>query len=140
MAEITAPVEQMSKMLSKAEASIVSTQEKIKGQANEIDQEIDKCYDEQLQKLNEQHKQLKRQLHDAVSLKQKIFDEQLNCIKSAQDELLRLTDADLNTLKKQDIEDRMQKVSKQCETLNAQPVEYDTLEFVRANTLHLFVR
>ena len=48
--KIIAPVEEMSENLSKAEANIVSTQEKIKEQASEIDpsQQIDKCYAEQL--------------------------------------------------------------------------------------------
>ena len=50
--KIIAPVEQMSDNLSKAEANIVNTQEKIKEQASEIDQEIDHCYVEQLQELN----------------------------------------------------------------------------------------
>ena len=58
--KIIAPVEEMSENLSKAEANIVSTQEKIKEQASEIDQEIDKCYVEQLKELNKHHKQLKK--------------------------------------------------------------------------------
>ena len=62
LCEIIAPVEEMSKHQSEAKDDIVSTQEKIKEQASEIDQEIDKCYVEQLQKLNEHHKQLKKQL------------------------------------------------------------------------------
>ena len=66
--KIIAPVEQVSENLSKAEANIVSTQEKIKEQASEIDQEIDHCYVEQLQKLNK-HQHLKKQLRDAVSQK-----------------------------------------------------------------------
>ena len=48
LADIIAPVEEMSENLSKAEANIVSTQEKIKEQASEIDQEIDKYYVENL--------------------------------------------------------------------------------------------
>ena len=68
--KIITPVDEMIENLSKAEANIVSTQEKIKEQANEIDQEIDKCYYEQLQELNKHHKQLKKQLHEAASVKE----------------------------------------------------------------------
>ena len=85
--KIIAPVEEMSEKLSKAEANIVSTQEKIKEQASEIDQEIDKCYVEQLKELNEHHKQLKKQLHDAVSQRENALKEQLNDITSLQEEL-----------------------------------------------------
>ena len=42
--EIIAPVEDMIENLSKAEANIVSRQEKITEKATEIDQKIDKCY------------------------------------------------------------------------------------------------
>ena len=62
--KIITPVDEMIENLSKAEANIVNTQEKIKEQANEIDQEIDKCYYKQLQELNKRHKQPKDQLHN----------------------------------------------------------------------------
>ena len=144
LAEIITPVEEMSKSLSKAEANIVSTQEKIKEQASEIDQEIDKCYYEQLRKLNEHHKQLKEQLHDAVSQKETALKEQLQDMKSVQDELVKLaklreglektSDRKILSTKKQDIESCIQKVSKQYKKLNTQPVVYDTLEFIAIKT------
>ena len=74
--KIITPVDEMIENLSKAEANIVNTQEKIKEQASKIGQQIDKCYVEQLQKLNEHHKQLKDQLHEAVSEKEKALKEQ----------------------------------------------------------------
>ena len=144
VAEIIAPVEEMSKSLSKAEANIVSTQEKIKEQASEIDQEIDKCYVEQLQELNEHHKQLKKQLHDAVSEKEKALKEQLNDVTALQDELTgikelregleKTPDHKVFSTKKQGVETRMQKVSEQYKSLNTQPVEYDNFEFVPAKS------
>ena len=84
--KIIAPVEEMSENLSKAEANIVSTQQKVKEQASEIDQQIDKCYVEQLQKLNKHHKQLKKQLREAVSQKEDALKEQLKDVTSLQDE------------------------------------------------------
>ena len=142
--KIITPVEEMSKNLSKAEANFVSTQEKIKEQAGEIDQEIDKCYVEQLQELNKHHKQLKKQLNDAVSKKEKALKDQLNDVTSLQDELKNVKelreglektpDHKIFSTKKQDVETRMQKVSEQYKSLNIQPVEYDNFEFVPAKS------
>ena len=145
--KIITPVDEMIENLSKAEANIVSTQEKIKEQANEIDQEIDKCYVEQLQELNKHHKQLKKQLNDAVSEKEKALNEQLNDVTSLQDELKNVEelreglektpDHKIFSTKKQDVETRMQKVSEQYkkyESLNTQPVEYDNFKFVPAKS------
>ena len=139
LAEMIAPVEEMSENLSKAEANIVSTQEKIKEQASEIDQEIDKCYVKQLQKLNERHKLLKDRLHDAVLQKEKALNRQLNNMNPVQYELTKLTQL-RESLKKttdhkvlstriEDVESHIQRVSNQYKTLNMQPVEYDTFEF-----------
>ena len=144
LAEMIASVEDMSKYLFKAETNILDTQEKIKIQASEIDQEIDKCYYEQLRKLNEHHKQLKEQLHDAVSQKETALKEQLQDMKSVQDELVKLaklredlektSDHKVLSTKKQGIESRIQKVGKQYKQLNTQPVVYDTLEFIAIKT------
>ena len=136
---IITPVEEMSKNLSKAEANIISTQEKIKEQASEIDQEIDKCYVEQLQELNEHHKQLKERLHNAVARKKTSLEKQLKDMKSMQDELVNMkelcehlektSDYKIMSTKKEDIESRMQKVSEQYKHLNTKPVESDTMMF-----------
>ena len=144
LAEVIAPVEEMSNNLSKAEANIADTQEKITKQASEIDQEIDACYYEQLRNLNEQHKKLKEKLHEAVSEKGEALKEQLKVMRSVQGELVKLTelweglektpDRKVLSTKKQDVEDRIQKVSDRYKTLKTQPVAYDTLEFVRAKT------
>ena len=142
--KVITPVDEMIENLSKAEANIVSTQDKIKEQANEIDQEIDKCYVEQLQELNKHHKQLKKQLNDAVSEKEKALKEQLNNVTSLQDKLKNVEelreglektpDHKIFSTKKQDVETRMQKVSEQYKSLNIQPVEYDNFEFVPAKS------
>ena len=137
--KIITPVEEMSKNLSKAEANIVSTQEKIKEQASEIDQEIDKCYVEQLQELNKHHKQLKERLHNAVAQKKTSLEKQLKDMKSMQDELDNMkelrehlektSDYKIMSTKKEDIESRVQNVSEQYKHLNTKPVESDTMMF-----------
>ena len=142
--KIIAPAEEMSENLSKAKDRILSTQQNIKKQASEIDHEIDQCYYQQLQKLNEHHSQLKEQLHDAVSQKDKALDEQLMEVTSLQDKLkgVKQLCESLETIpnrkvfstKEQDVEIRMQKVSEQYKCLNAEPAEYDNLEFVPAKS------
>ena len=139
LCEIIAPVEEMSKNLSKAKANIVSTQEKIKEQGSEIDQEIDKCYVEQLQELNKHHKQLKKQLQDAVSQKDEALKKQLNEIKSVQDELVgmkalredleKTSDRKILSKNQQDIENQVKKVSDRHNNLSTLPVESYTMAF-----------
>ena len=137
--KIITPVEEMSKNLSKAEANIVSTQEKIKEQASEIDQEIDKCYIEQLQELNKRHKQLKERLHVAVSRKDEALKKQLEEMKSVQDELVgmkelregleKTTDRKVLSKKQQDVENQVKKVSDRYNNLSTLPVESYTMAF-----------
>ena len=88
--KFTTPLAEMGKILSKAEANIVSIQEKIKEQASKIDQEIDKSYQEQLQKLNKRHKQLEKQLRDAVSQKERALKEQLQGVMVLQDDVVSI--------------------------------------------------
>ena len=142
--KIIAPVEEMSENLSKAEDNIVNTQEKIKERASEIDQDIDKCYVEQLNQLNKHHRELKKQLRGAVSQKEDALKEQLKDITSLQDEikdikkmqegLEKTSDHKVLSTKKQDIKIYMQKVSEQYKNVNREPVEYDNFEFVPAES------
>ena len=138
--KFTTPLAEMGKILSKAEANIITTQEKIKEQASEIDQKIDKSYEEQLQKLNEHHKQLKKELRDAASHKERALKEQLQDVMVLQDDvvgikelcegLVKTPDHNILSTKIQDVEMHMQKVSEQYRNLNTEPVEYDNFEFV----------
>ena len=137
--KIITPVDDMIGNLSKAEANIVSTQEKIKEQANEIDQEIDKCYVKQLKGLNECHKQLKEQLHNAVSRKEDALKEQLEEMKSVQEELVgmkglredleKTPDRKVLSKKQEDIENEVKRVSDRYENLSIVPVESYTMAF-----------
>jgi len=138
--EITAPVEGINNNLSEAEDDIICMQEKVKEQAIEIDQQIDKCYGEQIEKLNEQCKQLKKQLQDAVSQKGKTLKKQLKCVKLLQSELMdikelregleKTPDHKVLSTKEQHVKSHMEKVINQFANLNTQPMEYDNLEFV----------
>ena len=152
--KMIAPAEEMSENLSKAEANIVSAKKKIEEQASEIDQEIDKCHSKQLLELHKHCQDLKRELHKAVLQKQEALDKQVRDLTSLQDEkvkplkemseTLKVTLAhEIFSTKKQYVESRMQKVSEQYKNLNTEPVEYNNLEFVPAESYsfllgHLF--
>ena len=137
--KIIAPVDDMIGKLSKAEANIVSTQKKIKEQASEIDQEIDKSYDEQLKELNEHHKWLKEQLCRAVSQKEDALKEQLEEMKSVQEELVSIKglredlektpDRKVLSKKQEDVEKEVKRVSDRYENLSIVPVESYTMAF-----------
>jgi len=58
--------------------------DKIQNLGKQINQSIDRCYVEQLTKLN-QHQQLKMQLQDELSQKEEALTTQLEDIKSVQD-------------------------------------------------------
>ena len=137
--KIITPVDEMIENLSKAEANIISTQKKIKEQANEIDQEIDKCYYEQLQELNKRYKQLKEQLHSAVLRKDEALKKQMEEMKSVQDELVglkqsgeeleKISDHKVLSKKQQDVEDQLKKVSDRHNNLTTLPVKSYTMAF-----------
>ena len=145
--KIITPVDDMIGNLSKAEANIVSTQKKIKEQASEIDQEIDKSYDEQLKELNEHHKWLKEQLCRAVSRKEDALKEQLEEMKSVQEELVSIKglredlektpDRKVLSKKQEDVEKEVKRVSDRYENLSTVPVESYTMAFNPSKESHV---
>ena len=122
---------------------------KIQKQVKQVDDMIDKCYAEQLTKLNEHHQQLKKQLQDELSQKEIALTAQLEDIKSIQDQLVnmkkqrdgleRTPDRKVLSKKKEDIENSMQEVSDKYKTLNTLPVETDSIEFVSVNNRNLML-
>jgi len=129
--EMVAPIEKMSELWSKTEEAIMSMKGKVQKQVKEVDEMIDKCYIEQLSKLNKHHQQLKKQLQDELSRKNIALTTQLEGIKSVQDNVKKEHEglqkfSDCTVLsKKKDLE---QEVSDKYKTLN--PVETDSIEFV----------
>ena len=153
LTKMIAPIEKMSENLSKAKETIITMKDKILKQVTEVDEMIDKCYTEQLTRLNEHHQELKKQLQDELSQKEIALTTQLEDIKSVQDQLANMkkqreglektTDRKVLSKKKEDIEKSMKEVSDKYKTLNTLPVETDSIEFVpvnNPNTLlgHLF--
>ena len=125
----------------------MSVHEKIKEQASEIDQEIDKCYVEQLKGLNKRHKQLKDQLHDAVSRKEDALKEQLKemnsvkeklvCMKELREDLEKTPDHKVLSKKQEDVENEVKRVSDRYDNLSTVPVESYTMAFNPSKESHV---
>ncbi|XP_065889262.1 E3 ubiquitin-protein ligase TRIM71-like [Dysidea avara] len=149
LAKTIASVDEMSEKLSKAEEAIIAMRDKIQKQVTEVDEMIDKCYTEQLTKLNEHHQQLKKKLQDEISQKEIALATQLRGVKSVQDQLANMkkqreglektTDLKVLSKKKEDIEKSMKEVSDKYKTLNTLPVETDSIEFVPVNNPNLLL-
>ena len=85
--EATAPIENLSRYLSKAFDTIDRTRQKIRREGDEANKNIDKHYDNLILKLEEQKKQLKQQVHDSVSERVKLVTTKLEKVKHAQGEV-----------------------------------------------------
>ena len=137
--KITDPVEGMIKNLSEAHNSIEKMKKKIRRRGEEVDKKIDQYYGELLRKLLKQKDEMKQQVNDTVSQKEKAVTTQLEEVASMQAELMsmkELTDAlkqssDQEALSaKKQVSDRVQQLTKKYKKLNIQPVESSAMDFV----------
>ena len=136
--KVTAPVEEMIRGLSNTYYNIKKMRKKIKQQGIEVNKKIDQHYDEMIQKLMEQKEQLKRQVHDTVSQKEKAVKMQLEEIECAQAEMLNMkelndaveksSDQEVLSVKKQVI-NRMRQITDKYKKVNISPVQV-TMQFV----------
>ena len=137
--EVTAPVDEMIENLSEAHDNIDKMKKKIRRQGGKVDKKIDQYYDELVQKLMKQKEQLKQQVHDAVSQKEKALTVQLEEVEYAQAEMLSMkelkdaieksSDQEALSAKKQVI-DRMQQITDKFNKLNTNPLQSATIEFI----------
>ena len=137
--EVTAPVDEMIRDLSKAHDNIDKMGKKIRRQGDEVDKKIDQHYDELVEKLMKQKEELKQQAHDAVSQKEKALRVQLEEVEYAQAEVVSMkelkdaieksSDQEALSAKKQVI-DRMQQITDKFDKLNTDPLQSATMEFV----------
>ena len=139
MKKITAPVEEMIRGLSDTHDNIEKMMKKIIQQGDEVNEKIDQHYDGLIQKLMEQKQQLKQQVHDMVSQKEKAVTTQLAelehvqvdvlCMKELNDAVEKYFDQELLSVKKQVI-DRMQKITDKYNLVYLPPVQPDIMKFV----------
>ena len=149
LTEITAPVDEMIISLNKAKRVIGAMKDEIENQVKKIENMIDKCYTEQLAKLNECHKQLKKQLQGELLQKKEKLTTQLEGIKTVQDELAnmkkqregleKISYRKVLSQKKKDIKKSVQEVSEKYKMLNTLPVETDSIKFVPVNNPNLLL-
>ena len=137
--DMTAPVDEMIRDLSKACDNIDKMKKKIRRQGDKMNKKIDQYYDELVQQLMKQKEQLKQQAHDAVLQKEKALTVQLEELEYAQAEVLSMkelkdaieksSDQEALSAKKQVI-DRMKQITEKLNKLNTDPLQSATMEFV----------
>ena len=137
--KIMEPVEKMIEGLSVARKIVSSTRGKIGAQADDIDKEIDRYYEELHQQLQQQRDELKKELHEACRQKKKEVTLQLEQMEHTQAELESIkelngamkngSDQEALLMKKQVVDD-VKRISNSYNKLDTQPVQSATMEFV----------
>ena len=140
--EVTAPVDKMIRDLSEVHDNFGKMKKKIRQQGDEVDKKIDQHYNELVQKLMKQKEQLKQQVHNAVSQKEKaliVQQEEVDCVqaevlsmKELRDAIEKSSDQEALSAKKQVI-GRMQQITDKFNKLNTDPLQSATMEFVPCN-------
>ena len=138
---ITAPLNEIIKDLSEAHGSVDKMRKEIRQQGDEMNKKIDQYYNEVIQKLMQQKEQLKQQVRDTVTQKDKEVTtqlEEIECtqakvlsVKELSDAIEKSSDQEVLSAKKQVI-DRVQQVTAKYKSLNLQPAHLATMVFVPA--------
>ena len=133
------PVEKMIEGLSVACKKVSNTRNKIGAQADDIDKEIDRYYEELHRRLQQQRDELKKELHEACRQKKKEFTLQMEQMEHTQAELESIkelngammngSDQEALLMKKQVVDD-VKRISDSYNKLDTQPVQSATMEFV----------
>ena len=137
--KIMEPVEKMSEGLSVACKKVNNTRDKIGAQADDIDKEIDRYYEELHRRLQQQRDELKKELHEASRQKKKEVTLQLEQMEHAQAQLESIkelkgamkngSDQEVLLMKKQVVDD-VKRISNSYNKLDTQPVQSATMEFI----------
>ena len=137
--KIMEPVEKMIEGLSVACKKVNNTRDKIGAQADDIDKEIDRYYEELHRRLHQQRDELKKELHEASIQKKKEVtlqleqmedtQAQLESIKELKGAMKKGSDQETLLMKKQLVDD-VKRISDSHNKLDTQPVQSATMEFV----------
>ena len=137
--KIVEPVEKMIEGLRVARKKVSNTRDKIGAQADDIDKEIDRYYEELHRRLQQQRDELKKELHEASRQKKKEVTLQLEQMEHTQAQLESLkelngamkngSDQEALLMKKQVVDD-VKRISDSYKMLGTQPVQSATMEFV----------
>ena len=137
--KIMEPVEKMIKGLFVAHNDVSNTRDKIGAQADDIDKEIDRYYEELHRRLQQQRDELKKELHEACKQKKKEVTLQLEQMEHIQAELESIkelngvmkngSDQEALLMKKQVVDD-VKRISDSYNKLDIQPVQAATMKFI----------
>ena len=137
--KIMEPVERMIEGLSIVCKKVSNTRDKIGTQADDIDKEIDRYYEELHRRLQQQRDELKKELHEASRQKKKEVTLQLEQMEHTQAQLESIrelkgtmkngSDQEALLMKKQLVDD-VKRISDSYNKLDIQPVQSATMEFV----------
>ena len=137
--KIMEPVEKMIDGLSVACKKVSNVRDKIEAQANDINKEVDRYYEELHRRLQQQRDELKKELHEASRQKKKEVTLQLEQMEHAQAQLESIkelkgamkngSDQEALLMKKQVVGD-VKRISDSYNKLDTQPVQSATMEFV----------
>ncbi|XP_065901925.1 tripartite motif-containing protein 2-like [Dysidea avara] len=136
--QITTPIEGMIQDLSCVHNSIDKMVNKIRKQDDEVNRQIDQHYDDLVEKLMKQKGQLKQQVRDTVSQKEKALTTQLDEVDLAQAELMNMKELNDSLEKSSDQEALsakkqvicgIQQLTEKYNKLNKHPVQYASMEY-----------
>ena len=137
--KIMEPVEKMIEGLSVACKKVSNTRNKIGVQADDIDKEIDRYYEELHRRLQQQRDELKKELHKVSRQKKKEVTLQLEQMEHTQAQLESInelkgamkngSDQEAMLMKKQVVDD-VKRISDSYNKLDTQPVQSATMEFI----------
>ena len=137
--KIMEQVEKMIEGLSIARKKVSNTRDKIGPQADDIDKEINRYYEELHRRLQQQRDELKKELHEACRQKKKEVTLQLEQMEHTQAELERIkelndamkngSDQEALLMKKQVVDD-VKRIGDSYNKLDIQLVKSATMEFV----------
>ena len=137
--KIMEPVEKMIEGFSVTCKKVSNMRGKIGAQADDIDKEIDRYFEELHRRLQQQRDELKKELHEACRQKKKEVTLQLEQMEHTQAELESIkelngamkngSDQEALLMKKQVVDD-VKRISDSYNILDTQPVQSATLEFL----------
>ena len=137
--KIMEPIEKMSEGLFVVCKKVSNTRDKIGAQADYVDKEIDRYYEELYRRLQQQRDELKKELHEASRQKKKevtlqleqmeYTQAQLESIKELKGAMKNGSDQEALLMKKQVVDD-VKRISDSYNKLDTQPVESATMEFI----------
>ena len=137
--KIMEPVEKMIEGFSLACKKVSNMRDKIGAQADHIDKEIDRYYEELHRQLQQQRDELRKELHEGSRQKKKEVTLQLEQMEDTQAQLESIkelngamkkgSDQETLLMKKQLVDD-VKRISDSYNKLDAQPVQSATMEFI----------